>query len=100
VDRITAALEQGRLGVTVRLSAHEKDRKQVVGLVHLGLITILGAATGIMAVMLLGTSGGPQITPTLSLFQVFGYNLLVISMVLGLRVLVRVFRGENFRGDN
>jgi ubiquinone biosynthesis protein len=45
-----------------------------------------------MAVLLLGTSGGPQVTESISLYQLFGYNLLVISAVLVLRVLVLVFR--------
>ncbi|MFF8717010.1 ABC1 kinase family protein [Streptomyces sp. NPDC015184] len=95
LDRITGALEQGRLGVTVRLGARERDRRLVTGLVHLTLLTVLAAAFGIMAVILLNTSNGPLITPTLSLLHVFGYNLLVVSSVLGLRVLVRVFRGES-----
>lgn len=45
-----------------------------------------------MAVLLLGTPGGPKVTASMSLFQLFGYNLLVISAVLVLRVLVLVFR--------
>ncbi|MBV7245422.1 AarF/ABC1/UbiB kinase family protein [Streptomyces sp. MW-W600-10] len=94
LDRITGALEEGRLGVTVRLGARERDRRLVTGLVHLSLITVLAAAFGIMGVLLLGTDSGPLITPTLGLLDVFGYNLLVVSSVLGLRVLVRVFRGE------
>jgi ubiquinone biosynthesis protein len=45
-----------------------------------------------MAVLLLGTPGGPKVTETMSLFQLFGYNLLVICVVLVLRVLVLIFR--------
>ena len=82
IDRITAALEQGRLGLNVRLFADERDREVVTGLVHLALLTFLGAAIGIVAVLLLGTHGGPTITPTVSLFQVIGYNLIVVSSVL------------------
>ncbi len=40
----------------------------------------------------MGASGGPAVTPTVSLFQVFGYNLLVVSCVLVLRVLFVIFR--------
>jgi len=32
--------------------------------------------------VLLGTNGGPKVTPTLSLLQVIGYNLLIVSAVL------------------
>ncbi len=44
-----------------------------------------------MAVVLLGTSGGPNLSPTVSLFHLLGYNLLVVSAVLILRVLVVIF---------
>jgi ubiquinone biosynthesis protein len=46
----------------------------------------------VMAVLLLGSSGGPQVTRDIGLYQVFGYNLLIISVLLGLRVVVTVFR--------
>jgi ubiquinone biosynthesis protein len=45
-----------------------------------------------MAVLLLGTPGGPRVTDTMSLYQLFAYNLLVICAVLVLRVLVLIFR--------
>jgi ubiquinone biosynthesis protein len=51
----------------------------------------MGAA-GVMAVLLLGSTGGPKLSATVSLFQVLGYNLLVVSAVLILRVLVMIFR--------
>ncbi|HZX06733.1 ABC1 kinase family protein [Kribbella sp.] len=92
IDRIAAAAESGRLGVNVRLLADERDRRHVTALLHQVLLVILGATAGIMAVLLLGTSGGPRITATMSLYQLFGYNLLVICAVLVLRVLVLIFR--------
>jgi ubiquinone biosynthesis protein len=91
-DRITSALEHGRLGLGVRLFADPRDRRFLTTLVQQILLAFLGAATGIMAVMLLGTTGGPRLSPTVSLFQVLGYNLLVVSAVLILRVLVTIFR--------
>ncbi|WP_427889535.1 ABC1 kinase family protein [Kribbella sp. GL6] len=92
IDRIAAAAESGRLGVNVRLLADERDRRHFTALLHQVLLVILGATAGIMAVLLLSTSGGPKITETMSLFQLFGYNLLVICAVLVLRVLVLIFR--------
>jgi ubiquinone biosynthesis protein len=91
-DRITNALEHGRLGLGVRLFADPRDRRFLTTLVHQILLAFLGATTGIMAVLLLGSSGGPKLSPTVSLFQVLGYNLLVVSAVLILRVLVTTFR--------
>ena len=91
-DRISSALEQGRLGLSMRLFADERDRQFIVSLLHQVMLTVLGATAGVMAVLLLGADGGPEVGPDISLFQVFGYNLLVISVLLGLRVVVTIFR--------
>jgi ubiquinone biosynthesis protein len=48
-------------------------------------------------VLLLGTDGGPSVTPSVSLFELLGYNLLVICAVLVLRVLVLIFRPQGTR---
>jgi ubiquinone biosynthesis protein len=92
IDRIAAAAESGRLGLNVRLFADERDRRHITGLLHQTLLAILGATAGLMAVLLLGTPGGPKVTESISLYQLFAYNLLVICAVLVLRVLVLVFR--------
>ncbi len=92
IDRIAAAAESGRLGVNVRLFADERDRRHFTGLLHQALLAVLGATAGIMAVLLLGTPGGPKVTDSMTLFQLFGYNLLVICAVLVLRVLILIFR--------
>jgi len=91
-DRITGAMEQGKFSVNVRLFADERDRRVVTDLTHRFLLTLLGAATGIGAVLLIGAPGGPTITPTVSLFQVIGYNLLLVASILVLRVLFAIFR--------
>jgi len=92
LDRITAAVENGQLSVNVRLLAHEADRRVVTGLLHQVLVTFLAAASGIMAVLLLGLHGGPVLTPRVSLYQFLGYCLLAVAAILALRVLVQVFR--------
>ena len=66
----------------------------VTVLTHQFLLTLLGAASGIVAAILLGTPGGPQITPTVSLVQLIGYNLLIVGGILGLRVLYVIFRNR------
>jgi len=93
-DRITGAMEQGRFSVNVRLFADERDRRVVSDLTNRFLLTLLGAATGIGAVLLIGAPGGPEITPTVSLFQVIGYNLLIVASILVLRVLFAIFRSR------
>jgi ubiquinone biosynthesis protein len=93
-DRVTGALEQGRLSLNVRLFADERDRRVVTGLTHQFLLALLSAASGIVAAILLGTPGGPQITPTVSLLQLIGYNLLILGGILGLRVLYVILRNR------
>jgi ubiquinone biosynthesis protein len=93
-DRVTGAVEQGRLSLNVRLFADERDRRVVTGLTHQFLLTILGAAAGIMGALLLGVSSGPKVAPEVSLSQLIGYNLLIIAAVLMLRVLFAILRSR------
>jgi ubiquinone biosynthesis protein len=78
----------------VRLFADERDRRYATGLLQQLLLTVLGATAGLMAVLLLGTAGGPRVSQDVGLFQLIGYFLLVISSVLVLRVLVLIFRRD------
>ena len=93
-DRVTGAMEQGRFSLNVRLFADERDRRVVTGLTHQFLLALLGAASGVVAAILLGTPGGPQISPTMSLLQLIGYNLLIVGGILVLRVLYVIFRSR------
>jgi hypothetical protein len=93
-DRVTGALEQGRLGLNVRLLADERDRRVVTGLTHQFLLTFLGAASGIVAALLLGAPGGLKVAPTVSLYQVIGYNLLIVAAIHVQRVLFTIFRNR------
>jgi ubiquinone biosynthesis protein len=92
VDRIVAAVEGGRLSVNVRVLADERDRKVITGWIQLGVLTILAATAGFMAVALLALKGGPAMTPAIGLYQFLGYCLLVVCALLALRVLAAVFR--------
>jgi ubiquinone biosynthesis protein len=94
LDRVTGAMEQGRFSLNVRLFADERDRRVVTGLTHQFLLAFLGAATGVVAALLLGAPGGPKIAPSVTLFQLFGYNLLIVASVLVLRVLFLIFRNR------
>src|SRR5215470_9865522 len=93
-DRVTSALEQGRLGVNVRLLADERDRRVITGLANQFLLALLGAASGIVAALLLAAPGGPKVAQSVSLYQLIGYNLLIVSGVLVLRVLFTIFRSR------
>lgn len=99
IDRISGALEEGRLSVNVRLFADERDRQVVTGIVHQVLLAFIGAATGVMSVLLLGTTGGPRLVADITLYQAIGYNLLVISVLIGLRLLFTIFRNQRTYTD-
>jgi ubiquinone biosynthesis protein len=86
-DRITAAIERGKLSANVRFLADPRDQEVVSGYLNQALVCVLAATTGIMAVVLLASQGGPIISQGVRLYAVFGYNLLVISAVLAIRVL-------------
>jgi ubiquinone biosynthesis protein len=94
IDRIGGALEAGRLSVSVRLLADASDRRHLTSLLHQVLLTFLAAASGIMAVMMIGLHGGPSLTRNVTLYAFLGYCLLVVAAILAVRVLVLVFRPD------
>lgn len=91
IGRIAQSLVEGRMSVNVRLLADRRDRRVIRRLVNLAAVTFLAGTSGIIATLLLINSGGPQITPTLSLHDVFGYLLVFASGVLTLRALFDIF---------
>ncbi|MDL9977826.1 ABC1 kinase family protein [Microbacterium sp. ASV49] len=97
IDRITGSLADGRLAVNVRLLADKRDRALVREFLNLAAITFLAGVFGIMAAMLLTSTVGPRINDTLTLYQLFGYLLVVVSGVLTLRVVFDVFRRRQRR---
>jgi ubiquinone biosynthesis protein len=98
-DRITAAIERGQLSANVRLLADPRDQEVFSGYLHQAFEGVLAATTGIMAVVLLASQGGPLISQGLRLYAVFGYNLLVVSAVLAIRVLSAQARWRRGRKD-
>jgi len=93
--RLSAALERGELTVRVRVLADRSDRRFVRSMLQRAVTAFLGAAAGVMAVLLLNAGGGPEVSSALSLFHLLGYNLLLVSLVLGLRALFMGSLGED-----
>ena len=91
VERIAGALENGRLSLNIRLFADQRDRTHVTELLHQVLLTVLGATAGVMAVILLAAD---SVSQQVTLLQLCGYSLLIISAVLVLRVLALIFRRD------
>lgn len=91
LNKIVEDVEGGRLTIHVRALADRRDRRFVTALAQQLMLTILAAAATLGAIMLLTSSAGPRLTPTLPLYAFLGYVLLFVGFVLGLQVLVRVF---------
>jgi ubiquinone biosynthesis protein len=93
-ERISTALEEGRLSVRVRVLADERERRFISGLIHQVTVTLLAACTGLMGVLLVvfGTGKGPKVTAELELFPLLGYHALVASGILMLRALFTAMR--------
>ena len=85
IDRIAGALETGRLSHNVRFLADASDRRYITGLLHQVLLAFLAAAAGVIAVMMIGLHGGPNVTPAVTLYAFFGYCLLVVAAILAVR---------------
>ncbi|MGC4107214.1 MAG: AarF/UbiB family protein [Thermomicrobiales bacterium] len=92
IDRITAALEDGRMNVNVRPLADERDRRVIGSMLRMVLLTVLASTVGVMSVIMIGREGGPPLTSTISVFDFIGYMLLAVALILALRVLVVIFR--------
>lgn len=94
-------LESGRRRCTARrraarpqrrLLADASDRRCLTGLAHQFVLTLLADTLGVMAVLMLGLHGGPNVTHRVTRYPFIGYCLLVFAGIPALRVLVLVFR--------
>jgi ubiquinone biosynthesis protein len=93
MDRVTAALERGRLAGNLRLSLNEHQERVFTHLVESAILAFLGAAVGLMSVLLLARPDrGPVMFAAASLYDVLGYAGLSVSAGLILRVLVGIAR--------
>jgi ubiquinone biosynthesis protein len=92
VDQLMASVERGDVRVHVELFDSPAGRALVREVTGRATLAFVGAAFGVMALMLIGMSGGPEIAPSLQLFDLLGYIGLFLSAIVLLRVLVGVAR--------
>jgi ubiquinone biosynthesis protein len=88
VDRITTALEQGRLTTNVRIALDHSERRMAARLVDRAVLAFLSASLGLISVLLLGLHGGPTLASAASLYEVLGWLGLCATGALMLRVIV------------
>ncbi|MDJ0347477.1 AarF/UbiB family protein [Streptomyces sp. H10-C2] len=94
LERVTSALEQGRLTISVRSFADARDRHYVRSLLHEVLLVVIGATSGVMGTILLTIRRGPMVTASMGLFDLIGYHLLVLTAVLLVRALSVISRPQ------
>lgn len=94
VDQVASALQEGRLSMNIRMFADRRDRVVVWQILNQVLLTLLGTVLAIASVLLLTSRGGPQLTQSFTLYQVFGFGLGLLSAVLIFRVLLVVFKRD------
>jgi ubiquinone biosynthesis protein len=92
LDRILAGGQQGHPALAVHPFADHPDGTWFVRRLHDVLLPALAGVVGLMRAILTGLGGGPAVRGGVGLHALIGYNLLVVSGVLGVRVLAQVFR--------
>jgi ubiquinone biosynthesis protein len=92
LDHIATIIERGETRARVSLFTDEHDVRVVTHLVNRVVLAVLGGVVGLISVALLAVPGGPEVTGSTSLFDVFGYMGLFLATVLLLRTLTTVMR--------
>jgi ubiquinone biosynthesis protein len=92
LDHIATIIERGQTRARLSLFSDERDLRSVTSLVNRIVLAVLGGVLGLISVALLAVPGGPQVTGSTSLFDVFGYMGLFLATVLMLRTLITVMR--------
>jgi ubiquinone biosynthesis protein len=95
LDRIATMVERGQIRTSVSLFATERDVAIVGRWVNRLIIGLVGASVGVLSVLLLGLSGGPVVSGSVTLFDVFGYVGLGLSSILLLRVVAAALKEES-----
>ncbi|GAA3067802.1 ABC1 kinase family protein [Streptosporangium carneum] len=94
INKLAEDLEHGRISINIRPLSDERDRRFLTGLVHQVVVAILAATATLGAIVLLASDIGPMVTPSLRLFALIGFALLLVGFVLALRSLALVFRRQ------
>ncbi|WP_135228814.1 ABC1 kinase family protein [Deinococcus fonticola] len=94
VDQVAGMVEEGRLGMNVRLFADRRDRVVVWQIMNQVLLTLLGTVLTLASVLLMTSRGGPQLTQSFTLYQVIGFNVGILSAILIFRVLIVIFKRD------
>ncbi|MGI9615569.1 MAG: ABC1 kinase family protein [Acidimicrobiales bacterium] len=90
LDRIAGQLVRGELTARVSIFSHRRDVEVINALLNRLILGMLGAALGLVSVLLFRTDGGPQLATDLSLFQLLGFIGLIGGAILVMRVVLEI----------
>ena len=88
VDRIAGQIEQGTLSVRISALSNEDDVRVLTRLVNRGVLAFIGAALGVVSVMLLQVTSDFQLTDNIGLLDVLGFVGLFSGAILIMRVVL------------
>jgi ubiquinone biosynthesis protein len=91
-DRVLRQAERGELTTRTSLFSRDEDMTFVSKMVNRLVLAFVGGVLGLLSVVLLTTTGGPQFAGDLTLLNFFGYLGLFGGVVLLLRVVAAVVR--------
>jgi len=92
LERVATLIERGELGGRISLFSDDRDVAVVSRLVNRVVLGLLGGMVALVSVGLLAVPGGPQLTRSTSLLDLFGYMGLFLAAVLILRVVLAALR--------
>lgn len=92
VDRIAGQIEQGNVSLRISALSNDDDVRVLTRLVNRGVLAFVGAALGIVSVMLLQVDGDIKLTDHIGLFDVLGFVGLFSGAILIMRVVLETQR--------
>lgn len=92
LDRIAGQLGRGRFTVQVSLFSRREDVAVFTKLANRAILAFIGAALGVVSVMLFAVDSGPLLQRHVDLFDVLGIIGLFSGAILIMRVALEVFR--------
>jgi ubiquinone biosynthesis protein len=95
LDRIATQLQRGELRLQTRVLGDPADARLLSRLVGQVVLVLASATLGGISIGLLTITGGPMVTAGLSIYQMLAYGGLTLSLILLLRVITGVLRGDH-----
>lgn len=94
-DSISTQLERGDLSFRVRAFSHPDDVRVVSRLVNRAVLAFIAVGLGIVSVLLFGLTQGPNLSSTLTLYDVLASIGLLAGALLMMRVVMEALETDD-----